>query len=241
MQLKQYLQLAQLKLDSDVLDKPVTDYIHEFRAIARKDISISNEAILYSYEIPKLSPDGSCSIFNTPDTEYYDLTEIIGGRDQNTTHKLAILNALVNQTAKAMSVDWLGIYQRRTKNDGSDVLVKLAYWGALSRAEFPLTEEFAAQSNNSTVGMNGVGRIINNIPEYIKSGDPYYNCDSRVKAEACLPLFYRKQGRIAGIIDAEAWRTEFFFNETLAPLLALCIVVPEFLPESCMPNIERRK
>ena len=68
-ELKQYLQLAQLLLDSDVLDMPVTDYIHEFRAIARKDISLSNEAILYSYEIPKLSPDGSCSIFNTPDTE----------------------------------------------------------------------------------------------------------------------------------------------------------------------------
>lgn len=229
MQLKQYLKLAQLQLYSDVFDKSVTNYIHEFHGVASKDIPIDNETTLYSYEIPKISLDGSCSIFNTPDSEYYDLAEILGGRNQNTTHKLAILNKLVTQTAIAMSVDWLGVYQRRTKHDGSDVLVKLAYWGALSRAEFPLTEEFAAQSNNSTVGMNGVARIINDIPEYIKAGGPYYNCDSRVKAEACLPLFARSPSRIVGIVDAEAWQTDFFSNKIFAPLLALCIVVPEFL------------
>lgn len=229
MQLKQYLKLAQIELDSDVLDQSVTNYIHEFHGIASKDIPIGKEAILYSYEVPKIIPNGSCSIFNTPDTEYYDLTEILGGRNQNTTRKLAILNKLVTQTAIAMSVDWLGIYQRRTKYDGSDLLVKLAYRGALSRAEFPLTEEFAAQSNNSTVGMNGVARIINDITEYIKVGEPYYNCDPRVKAEACLPLFARSSNRIEGIVDAESWQTDFFSNQTIAPLLALCIVVPEFL------------
>jgi putative methionine-R-sulfoxide reductase with GAF domain len=229
MQLNQYLKLAQLQLYSDVLDKSVAGYIHEFHGIASKDIPIDNEAILYSYEVPKVSPKGSCSILNTPDSEYYDLTEILGGRNQNTTRKLAILNTLVTQTALAMSVDWLGIYQCRIKHDGSEVLVKLAYRGALSRAEFPLTEEFSAQSNNSTVGMNGVARIINNIPEYIKEGGPYYNCDPRVKAEACLPLFARSSSRIVGIVDAEAWQTDFFSNKTFAPLLALCIVVPEFL------------
>jgi putative methionine-R-sulfoxide reductase with GAF domain len=77
--------------------------------------------------------------------------------------------------------------------------------------------------------MDGVARIINDIPEYIKAGGPYYNCDSRVKAEACLPLFARSPSRIVGIVDAEAWQTDFFSNKTFAPLLALCIVVPEFL------------
>ncbi|MFC1814234.1 GAF domain-containing protein [Thermodesulfobacteriota bacterium] len=153
----------------------------------------------------------------------------MGGRNPDTTNQLARLNALVTRIAEAMSVDWLGIYQRRTKKDGSDVLVKLAYHGAKSRAEFPLNEAFAAQSNNSTVGLTGEGRIINNIPEYINSGGPYYNCDPRVKAEACLPLFSRGPKAVVGIVDAEAWHTDFFSTKTLAPLLALCIVLPEFL------------
>ena len=67
MQLKQYLKLAQLQLYSDVFDKSVTNYIHEFHEVASKDIPIGNEAKLYSYEIPKLSLDGSCSILDTPD------------------------------------------------------------------------------------------------------------------------------------------------------------------------------
>ncbi|MEE8553428.1 MAG: hypothetical protein V3S72_09020, partial [Desulfobacterales bacterium] len=69
MQLKQYLKLAQLQLYSDVFDKSVTNYIYEFHGVASKDIPIGNEATLYSYEIPKISLDGSCSIFNTPDSE----------------------------------------------------------------------------------------------------------------------------------------------------------------------------
>jgi len=42
-------------------------------------------------------------------------------------------------------------------------------------------------------------------------------------------LFGRKTSHIAGIIDAEAWQGDFFSNQTLAPLLALCMVVPAFL------------
>lgn len=229
MELDKYLQLAQLHLDSNVLAKSVADYMDEFRLVADGDIPSGNEDMLYSYKVPRLSPDGSCAISDTADPESYDLSKILGGRSPDTTPRLAILNELVNHAAGAMSVDWLGIYQRLTKNDGSDVLVKLAYYGAMSRAEFPLNEEFAAQSNNSTVGMTGAARIINDIPEYIKSNGPYYSCDRRVKAEACLPLFAPNSITIVGIIDAEAWRTDFFTNKTLALLLALCIVTPDFL------------
>jgi putative methionine-R-sulfoxide reductase with GAF domain len=229
MPLKQYIQLAQLDLDMDELAVPVADFIKKYRKIAAENIPPKNEASLYSYEVPGLSPDGSCAMPDASDPEYYDVSEILGGRNPNTTDQLARLNALITLTAEAMSVDWLGIYQRRTKQDGSDVLVKLAYHGAKSRAEFPLNEAFAARSNNSSVGLTGEGRIINNIPEYINSGGPYYNCDPRVKAEACLPLFSRGPKAVAGIVDAEAWHTDFFSTKTLAPLLALCIVAPEFL------------
>lgn len=229
MQLKQYMQLAQLDFDMGELAVPVADFTNKYRKVAAENTFPKNGASLYSYEVPGLGPDGSCAIPDAADSEHYDLSEILGGRNPETTNRLAGLNTLVTLTAEAMSVDWLGIYQRRTKQDGSEVLVKLAYHGAKSRAEFPLNEAFAAQSNNSTVGLTGVGRIINNIPEYIHSGGPYYNCDPRVKAEACLPLFSWSTKAVVGIIDAEAWHTDFFSSKTLAPLLALCIVTPEFL------------
>jgi L-methionine (R)-S-oxide reductase len=238
MPLKQYSQLARLDLDMEELAVPVADLIKKFRKIATENIPPKNEASLYSYEVPGLSPDGSCAIPDASDPEHYNLSEILGGRNPGTTAQLARLNALVTFAAGSMSVDWLGIYQRRTKQDGSDVLVKLAYHGAKSRAEFPLNEAFAAQSNNSTVGLTGEGKIINNIPEYINSGGPYYNCDPRVKAEACLPLFSRGQKAVVGIIDAEAWHTGFFSTKTLAPLLALCIVAPEFLEVVSKPQNE---
>lgn len=228
MQLKEYLRLAQLNLDIDILDQPVTDFIQAFHAAADENEPTHDEDTLYGYEVPKVTPDGSCSLPNTSDSEYYDLADILGGRSRTTTDKLAVLNAMVNLAAGAMSVDWLGIYQKCAKPDGSHVLVKLAYRGAISRAEFPLTQAFAAQSNNSTVGMNGVAKIIDDIPKYIESGGPYYNCDPRVKAEACMPLFSPKTRRVVGIIDAEAWKEDFFSKRALAPLLALCVVVPAF-------------
>jgi hypothetical protein len=42
-------------------------------------------------------------------------------------------------------------------------LMKLAYTGAPSRAYFPLTEEFAKSSNNSTVAMTGNTGIIQDV------------------------------------------------------------------------------
>ena len=77
--------------------------------------------------------------------------------------------------------------------------------------------------------MSGIGLIINNIAKYIDAGGPYYNCDTRVKAEACLPLLTFNPSHIVGIIDAEAWHTNYFSSASLAPLLALCLVAPEFL------------
>ena len=43
---------------------------------------------------------------------------------------------------------------------GIPVLVKLAYVGRPSRAEFPLTKEFAEKSTNSTVGLTGRATVI---------------------------------------------------------------------------------
>jgi putative methionine-R-sulfoxide reductase with GAF domain len=143
---------------------------------------------------------------------------------------LAVLKDLLNHVAQVTGVNWLGMYQARTKADGEQVLVKLAYQGALSLPEFPLTPGWATRSNNSAVGLSGTARVINDVRAYVRAGGSYYTCDPKVLAEACLPLFTSGSREVIGIIDAEAWRKDFFTDDTLAPLLALCVLAPEWLP-----------
>ncbi len=103
--------------------------------------------------------------------------------------------------------------------------MKLSYFGAPSRAEFPLTAEFAAISNNVTVGLSGKARIINDVPAYLATGGEYYTCDPKVLAEACIPLF-DGSGQVTGIIDSEAFAKDFFNGRELALLIATALVVP---------------
>ena len=69
-----------------------------------------------------------------------------------------------------MPADWFGIY-RKISYHGNEVLVKEAYTGEPSRAIFPLTNEFAEISNNSWVGMKGIGKVIQDVNNY---DGPYY-------------------------------------------------------------------
>src|SRR6202008_281064 len=98
---------------------------------------------LYTYPVPMLTEDGTCSIVNEMAPAPYDLTAILGGRSDQTTRRLALLERLVECAQETTGADWVGIYQRRTNAAGIPVLVKLAYVGRPSRAEFPLTAEFA--------------------------------------------------------------------------------------------------
>jgi putative methionine-R-sulfoxide reductase with GAF domain len=109
------------------------------------------------------------------------------------------------------------------------VLVKLAYRGRPSRAEFPLNAEFAKGSTNSTVGLEGSARVIDDVAAYQAEGGGFYVCDDQVQSEACLPLF-DEAGVIIGIIDAEAQPKNFFNAERIAVLSALAMVTPALLP-----------
>ncbi|MDC2890843.1 hypothetical protein [Psychrosphaera algicola] len=64
----------------------------------------------------------------------------------------------------------------------------MAYFGEPSRAEFPLTPEFATISNNSFVGLYGEKRTINDVQKYVADGGEYYTCDPKVKSELCWPI-----------------------------------------------------
>ena len=187
-----------------------------------------DEDALYRYSVPMLSEDGSCSLTDELAPAPYDLGALLGGRSVNSTRKLLLLRQLVNRASEVIGADWLGIYQRRGKSDGSEVLVKLAHRGRPSRAEFPLTAEFAQGSTNASVGLSGKARVIADVEAYTLEGGGFYVCDSLVQSEACLPILW--ESGLVGIIDAEASPKQFFTNERLAILVALALVAPACLP-----------
>jgi putative methionine-R-sulfoxide reductase with GAF domain len=110
--------------------------------------------------------------------------------------------------------------------------VKLSYVGRPSRAEFPLTREFAARSTNSTVGLTGRAVVIDDVARHVEAGGGFYVCDEGVQSEACLPILAQDGGvaRVAGIVDAEAKPRGFFNGERLAVLAALAIASGAALP-----------
>ena len=186
-------------------------------------------ASLYQYRVPELGENGACSMPDMLADEPYDLAATLGGIQPETTLRLATLRNLVQQVARETGCGWLGIYQARDVADGR-ALVKLAYTGKPSRAEFPLTTEFAEHSNNSTVGLSGKGRMIDSVDAYVAEGGAYYTCDADVQSEACLPMF-DDAGTLVGIVDAEDSRPGFFAGEVLARIVALCLVAPGSLPD----------
>jgi L-methionine (R)-S-oxide reductase len=187
-----------------------------------------DEDALYRYPVPMLTEDGSCSLADEIAPAPYDLGVLMGGRSANSTRKLLLLRQLVNRASEVIGADWLGIYQRRGKSDGSEVLVKLAYRGRPSRAEFPLTAEFAHASTNASVGLSGKARVIGDVEAYMREGGGFYVCDVAVQSEVCLPILW--DSGLVGIIDAEASPKLFFSTERLATLVALALVAPACLP-----------
>src|SRR3954469_25155005 len=105
-------------------------------------VAVSDPSSLYSYSVPMLTQDGACSIVDELAPVPYDLAVILGGRTEQTTRRLALLERLVERVQETTGSDWVGIYQKRTNPAGIPVLVKVSYVGRPSRAEFPLTREF---------------------------------------------------------------------------------------------------
>ncbi len=203
--------------------------LHAFiQALGDLPARLSDEA-LYTYQVPMLSEDGSCSLIEELAPTPYDLTTILGGRSEATKRKLLLLNQLVEHGTQLTGTDWLGIYQARSNAAGAPVLVKLAYRGRPSRAEFPLNAEFAKGSTNSTVGLSGHAKVIDDVAAYTAEGGGFYVCDDAVQSEICMPIF-DEAGEILGIIDAEAAPKGFFNIERQADIVAMALVAPALLP-----------
>jgi L-methionine (R)-S-oxide reductase len=223
----QYLRMAGLESllgrEADV-ERAVLDLME---AMGEK-VEISDPDSLYRYQVPMLTEDGACSIVDELAPVPYDLSAILGGRSDQATRRLALLERLVERTQETTGADWIGVYQRRANGAGLPVLVKLAYVGRPSRAEFPLTREFAERSTNSTVGLTGRATVIDDVAKHVEAGGGFYVCDDGVQSEACVPVL--AGGDVVGIIDAEAKPRGFFGADRLAVVAALALVASAVLP-----------
>ena len=121
----------------------------------------------------------------------------------------------------------------------STALLKEAYVGEPSRPFFPLTAEFAAGSNNSTVAMTNTTVVIPDT-QHMDDDVAYYVCSSKVRSEVCAPIAVPKlvgggvpgskdevEGSgpapgVIGIIDVEAWDAHHFSPAHIDVILHTC-------------------
>ena len=192
-------------------------------------VAIGDPASLYTYSVPMMTEDGTCSLVDQLAPVPYDLTAILGGRSDQTTRRLSLLERLVERAQETTGAEWVGIYQRRAHPGGGEALVKLAYVGRPSRAEFPLTREFAEKSTNSTVGLTGRATVIEDVSRHVEAGGGFYVCDDGVQSEACVPILDESKA-VMGIVDVEANPKGFFGADRLAVVAALALVAPPILP-----------
>jgi len=223
-----YLRLAgleSLSARTGDVERAVRDLVD---AMGEK-VDVGDAASLYTYTVPMLTEDGACSIVDKLAPVPYDLAAILGGRSEQTTRRLALLERLVERAQQTTGADWVGIYQRRANSAGTAVLVKLAYVGRPSRAEFPLTTEFAQRSTNSTVGLTGRATVIDDVGKHVEAGGGFYVCDDGIQSEACVPILDENR-QVVGIVDVEANPKAFFGADRLAVVAALAIVATAVLP-----------
>ena len=192
-------------------------------------VALTNPASLYTYQVPMMTDDGTCSIVDQLAPVPYDLTAILEGRSEQTTRRLALLERLVERAQETTGSDWVGVYQRRAGSAGIPVLVKVSYIGRPSRAEFPLTPQFAERSTNSTVGLTGRATVIDDVSKHVEAGGGFYVCDDGVQSEACVPILDEAR-EVVGIVDAEAKARGFYGAERLVVIAALAIVARAVLP-----------
>jgi putative methionine-R-sulfoxide reductase with GAF domain len=192
-------------------------------------VHVGDADSLYTYSVPMLTEDGTCSVVDQLAPVPYDLTAILGGRSDQATRRLALLERLVERVQETTGADWVGVYQKRANPAGEPVLVKLSYVGRPSRAEFPLSREFALRSTNSTVGLTGRSTVIDDVGKHVEAGGGFYVCDDGVQSEACVPIL-DAAFEVVGIVDAEAKPRSFFGAERLAIVAALALVASAVLP-----------
>ena len=253
-ELQSYLHQAGLNISSTDVDPVFAQGLHTSLA-AMPENSHQVEA-LFTYPVPKLSPGSSCSIHGEREDKPFDVRTILNPftssftGDYSLTTSLFRMNLIAALLHAAVQSDWTGIYGRYGTTNGP-ALVKLAYCGRPSRAIFPLTKEFAAHSNNSTVGLTGKAILVKSVRAHLEEGKPYYECDAAVQSELCLPIFSNRHpepsrrtveaslsdlSNVIGIIDLESFRENHFTDERILKAAFVCAklsdVLSQLIPQS---------
>jgi len=192
---------------------------------------------LYRYPVPKTSADGSCSLEHGLEDQPYDLR--IGTELESLDHaslvvhpetvRVSRISLLVEALHDATGADWSGIYRRLRIPGSDDALQKVSYRGRPSRALFPLTEEFALHSNNSTAALRRRAIRVDDVEAYVALGHPYYECDPSVRSELCVPVI--RAGESIGLIDLESFVPSKFGSPALyaTGLAAVALAKPGLL------------
>ncbi|MDF0607115.1 hypothetical protein HZU77_015945 [Neisseriaceae bacterium TC5R-5] len=188
---------------------------------------------VFRYPVPILNDDGSCSLSGELADAPYDLAPLWAGETPEALALLTNLHALLHSVNNQIAVSWLGIYRKVGKGKEAK-LVKLAYQGLPSRAEFPLTEAFAEHSNNSRVGLTGWAVLVDDVAQWQAAGGGYYTCDPKIQSEVCLPIL-AEDDNVLGVVDAESVETAYFSPQRQVWLAALAIVLAQLFAEPSEP------
>ena len=172
---------------------------------------------IVSYQVPIICDDGEC--ISAADFGLFHYEPYLPyGLNEESTALLLQLDQWMETLHHLEGVDWCGVYLAIPPQEENELdhpaLLKLVYRGAMSRALFPLTEEFAKGSNNSTVALSGKTIIVNSVGQYVEEGGSYYVCDKRVCSEYCAP-FFGENGKVIGIIDIESFTENTFHQDSL--------------------------
>jgi L-methionine (R)-S-oxide reductase len=168
-----------------------------------RDMTLHEKSDFLKYLQPKLNADGSCPIFKE-NGDIYDLRKWHKDADETLLVKFVKhLYQICHKTERETNLAWFGIYLLKKKK----TLVKYAYIGEFSKAEFPVDEENAKKSNNAFVAYYNKDIY---IPDVENHTGVYYACDAKVMSELCLPLVHPKTKKVIGIIDCEDFRKNYF-------------------------------
>lgn len=215
-----YLETSGLTL-SETQQHWVVEYLPSFE----QTLANTTYPVRIRFQVPVLGEGGTCSLFGELDDTPFSLTQCLGAITDEKAQMLSGVQALVTEVVKLTQSPWFGVYAKLASASGFS-LFKLAYFGAESRAEFPLTEQYAQISNNVQVGLSGTARLINQVQSYVAGGGEYYTCDPKVQAEACFPIL-AADGQLLGIIDAEAFSENFYNDKNVAILVAACLALAQ--------------